>query len=44
MFPAPLMSTIGELGEFLSRENAAAGSLPGEPALPVQSNGDVVGS
>ena len=26
MFPAPLMSTIGELGAFLSREVAAAGS------------------
>ena len=25
VFPAPLMSTIGELGAFLSRENAAAG-------------------
>ena len=28
VFPAPLMSTIGELGAFLSRENAAAGDLP----------------
>jgi regulator of protease activity HflC (stomatin/prohibitin superfamily) len=25
VFPAPLMSTIGELGSFLARENAAAG-------------------
>src|SRR5204862_6816872 len=24
VFPAPLMSTIGELGSFLARENAAA--------------------
>jgi regulator of protease activity HflC (stomatin/prohibitin superfamily) len=28
VFPAPLMSTIGELGTFLSRENAAATSSP----------------
>jgi regulator of protease activity HflC (stomatin/prohibitin superfamily) len=28
VFPAPLMSTIGELGAFLARENAAAGSMP----------------
>ena len=44
VFPAPLMSTIGELGAFLSRENAAAGDLPGEPASPVPSNGDVARS
>jgi hypothetical protein len=28
MFPAPLMSTIGELGAFLNREIEAAGSRP----------------
>jgi len=28
VFPAPLMSTIGELGAFLARESAAAGSGP----------------
>ncbi len=28
VFPAPLMSTIGELGAFLARESAAAGSMP----------------
>ncbi|MEU8965295.1 slipin family protein [Streptomyces sp. NPDC048491] len=28
VFPAPLMSTIGELGAFLSRESAAAGAPP----------------
>jgi regulator of protease activity HflC (stomatin/prohibitin superfamily) len=44
VFPAPLMSTIGELGAFLSRENAAAGTVAGEPVLPVPSNGDVVRS
>jgi regulator of protease activity HflC (stomatin/prohibitin superfamily) len=40
VFPAPLMSTIGELGAFLSRENTAAGDPPGEPAAQVPSNGD----
>jgi regulator of protease activity HflC (stomatin/prohibitin superfamily) len=28
VFPAPLMSTIGELGTFLARENAAADAIP----------------
>ncbi len=28
VFPAPLMSTIGELGSFLTREAAAVGALP----------------
>jgi regulator of protease activity HflC (stomatin/prohibitin superfamily) len=42
VFPAPLMSTIGELGAFLSRENAAAGDQPAAVA-PVPSNGDVLG-
>jgi hypothetical protein len=28
IFPAPLMSTIQELGAFLSRETQAAGELP----------------
>jgi regulator of protease activity HflC (stomatin/prohibitin superfamily) len=32
VFPAPLMSTIGELGAFLARESAAAGSADGSPA------------
>jgi regulator of protease activity HflC (stomatin/prohibitin superfamily) len=44
VFPAPLMSTIGELGAFLSRETAAAEDAPGEPALPAPSNGDGVQS
>ncbi|WP_329126340.1 slipin family protein [Streptomyces sp. NBC_01465] len=36
VFPAPLMSTIGELGSFLARETAAAASKqrPGEVAKP----------
>jgi len=40
VFPAPLMSTIGELGSFLSRETAAAqtGSAP-QAAVTVTTNG-----
>ena len=35
VFPAPLMSTIGELGAFLSRETKAADSNPRPtPDLP----------
>ena len=35
IFPAPLMSTIGELGTFLARETAAAESTPSiVPASP----------
>ncbi|WP_205530747.1 SPFH domain-containing protein [Streptomyces sp. MBT27] len=41
VFPAPLMSTIGELGAFLGREAAAAGLPPTphpvEPAEPARS-------
>ncbi|MEV6600100.1 slipin family protein [Actinoplanes sp. NPDC051346] len=33
VFPAPLMSTIGELGTFLARENAAATTTP--PTVPL---------
>jgi hypothetical protein len=32
VFPAPLMSTIGELGSFLARESAAADAAPSRPA------------
>jgi hypothetical protein len=32
MFPAPLMSTIGEIGAFLSRE--AAASVPSAAGTP----------
>jgi regulator of protease activity HflC (stomatin/prohibitin superfamily) len=32
VFPAPLMSTIGELGSFLARETAAAAAQPAAPA------------
>jgi regulator of protease activity HflC (stomatin/prohibitin superfamily) len=34
VFPAPLMSTIGELGAFLARENASATAAPSAPAVP----------
>jgi regulator of protease activity HflC (stomatin/prohibitin superfamily) len=33
VFPAPLMSTIGELGAFLSREAAAAVPAPATPSV-----------
>src|SRR5919205_914696 len=33
VFPAPLMSTIGELGTFLARENAAANATPRAAAV-----------
>jgi SPFH domain / Band 7 family len=38
VFPAPLMSTIGELGSFLARETAAAAAQPAPApvASPVQ--------
>lgn len=41
VFPAPLMSTIGELGSFLAREAVAAGpQADGLPAaVPMQSLG-----
>ncbi len=47
MFPAPLMSTIGEVGAFLSREATAARPVPvvGEPAKPAPAphvNGDLI--
>jgi regulator of protease activity HflC (stomatin/prohibitin superfamily) len=32
VFPAPLMSTIGELGAFLARESAAGSAVPSTPA------------
>ncbi len=34
MFPAPLMSTIGEVGAFLARETGAAAAEPSLPPLP----------
>jgi regulator of protease activity HflC (stomatin/prohibitin superfamily) len=41
VFPAPLMSTIQELGAFLKRETSAAGDLPAAPAIAAPSNGAV---
>ena len=40
MFPAPLMSTIGEIGAFLAKETAAAGALPPAPAISATSRID----
>ena len=34
VFPAPLMSTIGELGAFLARETKAAADLPDPAGSP----------
>jgi regulator of protease activity HflC (stomatin/prohibitin superfamily) len=45
VFPAPLMSTIAELGQFLEREGTAAAALasaPNQPAGPA--NGELVAS
>ena len=45
VFPAPLMSTIAELGAFLERESKAAGELPAAPGQPTGStNGEPVTS
>jgi hypothetical protein len=45
VFPAPLMSTIGELGAFLARETKAAAELPTPPAVPTAStNGELIQS
>jgi regulator of protease activity HflC (stomatin/prohibitin superfamily) len=39
VFPAPLMSTIQELGAFLTRETTAVGKLPTEPVPQEATNG-----
>jgi hypothetical protein len=39
VFPAPLMSTIQELGAFVGRETAAAGEHPVAPIRPSGPNG-----
>ena len=44
VFPAPLMSTIGELGSFLARENAAASRQAPPPLPPVSPPTAVVAS
>jgi SPFH domain / Band 7 family len=44
-FPAPLMSTIGELGEFLSREKRAVGLAPSlNPVVPAPVTEDATGA
>ncbi|UQX11311.1 hypothetical protein [Candidatus Mycobacterium methanotrophicum] len=35
VFPAPLMSTIAELGTFLARENGAAAAPEPQPQPPM---------
>src|ERR1700747_3664446 len=43
VFPAPLMSTIGELGAFLARESKAVDGLPAAPEVSTPStNGEPV--
>ena len=45
VFPAPLMSTIAELGSFLERESKTAGQLPAPAGQPTGSgNGELVAS
>ena len=41
VFPAPLMSAIGELGSFLAWENAAAAAVSGLSPPPVPAASDV---
>jgi regulator of protease activity HflC (stomatin/prohibitin superfamily) len=40
VFPAPLMSTIQELGAFLSRETSASGAVPVPRITPPSPNGE----
>ena len=43
VFPAPLMSTIAELGAFMEREGKAAAALPAAPPpAPASTNGELV--
>jgi regulator of protease activity HflC (stomatin/prohibitin superfamily) len=44
VFPAPLMSTIQELGAFLAREGKAADDMPTPTTLPLAPNGELVPS
>jgi regulator of protease activity HflC (stomatin/prohibitin superfamily) len=45
VFPAPLMSTIQELGAFLSREAQAVGDLPAPPVVTTAAtNGELASS
>jgi len=42
VFPAPLMSTIGELGAFLTREATAADASPSAATASIASDADPV--
>jgi len=42
VFPAPLMSTITELGTFLARETKTAADMPAAPVPPPAPNGQRV--
>jgi regulator of protease activity HflC (stomatin/prohibitin superfamily) len=44
VFPAPLMSTIAELGAFLNRETEAAAALPTPDPPPGSGNGQLIAS
>jgi regulator of protease activity HflC (stomatin/prohibitin superfamily) len=44
VFPAPLMSTIAELGAFLNRETEAAAALPGPTPPKGSENGQLIPS
>jgi regulator of protease activity HflC (stomatin/prohibitin superfamily) len=44
VFPAPLMSTIAELGAFMARETEAAAALPTPDPSPGSGNGHLVPS
>ena len=44
VFPAPLMSTIAELGAFLARESSAVQASAGSVEMTAPSNGEVVPS
>jgi hypothetical protein len=42
VFPAPLMSTIAELGAFMERESKAARELPTPDPTTPSTNGELV--
>src|SRR4051812_1003625 len=44
VFPAPLMSTIQELGTFLNRESAAVRAVPVTRVTPPERNGEPAGT
>jgi regulator of protease activity HflC (stomatin/prohibitin superfamily) len=44
VFPAPLMSSIEELGTLIGRETAAAGALPGSRVVQATPNGEPSGA